>query len=130
MQVKGGRYCGMSEVGWALKHKGSATARAVRPSLSFGPQAIKGRHAFTLAKRCWLSGHDILHARHSARSPAIVLIDNMDDAWFHTLTAAPAANTRERPQHTRRATLLQQPVSSSSANRIGSSDSELGRRES
>ncbi|PPJ57647.1 hypothetical protein CBER1_00263 [Cercospora berteroae] len=34
----------------------------------------------------------------------------MDDAWFHTLTAAPAANTRERPQHTRRATLLQQPA--------------------
>ena len=34
----------------------------------------------------------------------------MDDAWFHTLTAAPAA-AQEPLQHRRRGSLLQQPVS-------------------
>ena len=34
----------------------------------------------------------------------------MDDAWFHTLTAPPSV-ARDKPQHKRRASLLQQPVS-------------------
>ncbi|KAI5361441.1 Putative oligomeric Golgi complex, subunit 3 protein [Septoria linicola] len=33
----------------------------------------------------------------------------MDDAWFHTLTAA-STTARDKPQHTRRASLLQQPA--------------------
>ncbi|KAK4497477.1 hypothetical protein PRZ48_011928 [Zasmidium cellare] len=35
----------------------------------------------------------------------------MDDAWFHTLTSVPATTaTRDKPQHKRRASLLQQPA--------------------
>ncbi|EME40014.1 hypothetical protein DOTSEDRAFT_74774 [Dothistroma septosporum NZE10] len=33
----------------------------------------------------------------------------MDDAWFHTLTSTPAL-AKEKPQHRRRASLLQQPA--------------------